>query len=275
MQQVAGDREPEAFATCPYNPAHRVPLFRMKRHLVKCRINNLDLVIVTCPLNIEHRVPQPELTYHVEQCPDRVNLERKVHIPEVIDRQMELEVEAPDLTSAIDDCWDDAQSASYDPTKSILRKPILRILTCESKGKRREFRADERMRIARLNEVKTSQTSKTNAALMAMESGTQCRRPFTHSAFANKGSKDLDPYKINDMLHALDKDQKRLLDNIQTMGDHEELVVFPIEDSAQKAEVNENSEHDKNSVRSSVKSRYHSVLGIDRSGSLGTKRSNN
>lgn len=234
--QAAGNKEPEAMATCPYNPAHRLPLFRMKRHLVKCKLNGPAVEeLVTCPLNITHRVPQPELAYHIETCPDRVNLDRKFQIPEVIDRV--LQIEAADISPPTDECWDDAAHPTYDPTKHVMEKPIFRIKNCESKAKRLEFRQAERSRIARLHEEEQHLTAANRTGglqareLMANTSASaQCRRPLTKSAgVANKPN--LDPYKVNDILQALDQDQKKLLNTIQTMGEQETLTIFPIEDN--------------------------------------------
>lgn len=215
MMEIAGDKEPEGYTTCPYNPAHRLPLFRMTRHLVKCRQNHADAVMVICPLNIAHRVPQPELAYHVERCPDKMTVERKIYIPETIDRVVP--IEAPDLGPPTDECWDDAANATYDPSKHVLENPILRIMNCESKGKRREFREEERNRIARIKEEAAATTSKTVHAreLMNIGPGAQSRRPLTQS----EAKRNLDPYRVNEMLQALEKDHKLLQDNLEMRED--------------------------------------------------------
>lgn len=238
--QTASDKEPEAIVTCPYNPAHRLPLFRMKRHLVKCKLNspnNVNDIMVTCPLNNEHRIPQPEFAFHMNVCPNRIDLDRKCQIPEVIDRVADIEV--PIINTPNDECWDDEANPTYDPTKHVTELPILRVRNCDSKARRKEFRMEERNRIARINE-ETQHLAKGNgqaqgrhvAASTSSATSFPGRRPFTQSAaIANKPN--LDPYKVNDMLQALNEDQKNLLDTLQNMGENETMAVFPIEETGQ------------------------------------------
>ncbi|XP_039760670.1 protein D7-like [Pararge aegeria] len=60
------------WASCPYEPAHRVPRARLQRHLVKCAARHPALAV--CPYNATHRMPPPQLAAHAVACPARLAL---------------------------------------------------------------------------------------------------------------------------------------------------------------------------------------------------------
>ncbi|XP_069360569.1 gametocyte-specific factor 1-like [Maniola hyperantus] len=64
--------EDEEWVTCPYDRAHRVPVLRIQRHLVRCEARHPPLAI--CPYNATHRMPEAQLRAHVDACPTRAQL---------------------------------------------------------------------------------------------------------------------------------------------------------------------------------------------------------
>lgn len=56
------------FGTCPYNKEHRVVLFRMPRHVVKCARNYRGPPLAICKYNATHRVLPEQMEAHLAEC---------------------------------------------------------------------------------------------------------------------------------------------------------------------------------------------------------------
>ncbi|KAH8260350.1 hypothetical protein KR026_009943 [Drosophila bipectinata] len=54
------------FGICPYNPDHRIMLFRMPGHIVKCKKNYRGPPLQICKYNATHRVLDME--EHLKEC---------------------------------------------------------------------------------------------------------------------------------------------------------------------------------------------------------------
>jgi len=54
------------FGICPYNPDHRIMLFRMPKHIVKCEKNYRGPPLKICKYNATHRVLDME--EHLKEC---------------------------------------------------------------------------------------------------------------------------------------------------------------------------------------------------------------
>ncbi|CAB3232128.1 unnamed protein product [Arctia plantaginis] len=96
----------EAWTTCPYDPAHRVPRSRIQNHIVKCQKKRPPLSI--CPYNATHRFPESEMKAHCQNCPQKpleVEDNRpggQITVPKPI-----LQREYLPETDPNHECWDD------------------------------------------------------------------------------------------------------------------------------------------------------------------------
>ncbi|KAH8249784.1 hypothetical protein KR032_012325 [Drosophila birchii] len=54
------------FGICPYNPDHRIAIFRMPKHIVKCMKNYQGPPLKICKYNATHRVLDME--EHLKEC---------------------------------------------------------------------------------------------------------------------------------------------------------------------------------------------------------------
>ncbi|KAI8042498.1 protein D7 [Drosophila gunungcola] len=55
------------FGICPYDKTHRIMLFRMPKHIVKCQKNYRGPPLKICKYNATHRVLDME--EHLKECP--------------------------------------------------------------------------------------------------------------------------------------------------------------------------------------------------------------
>ncbi|XP_016995889.2 gametocyte-specific factor 1 [Drosophila takahashii] len=55
------------YGICPYDDTHRIMLFRMPKHIVKCEKNYHGPPLKTCKYNATHRVRDME--EHLKECP--------------------------------------------------------------------------------------------------------------------------------------------------------------------------------------------------------------
>ncbi|KAH8409621.1 hypothetical protein KR222_011609 [Zaprionus bogoriensis] len=58
------------FGVCPYNASHRIVLFRMPAHILKCARNYRGPPLAICAYNATHRVLPEQMEAHLEQCLD-------------------------------------------------------------------------------------------------------------------------------------------------------------------------------------------------------------
>ncbi|XP_075153366.1 uncharacterized protein LOC142226972 [Haematobia irritans] len=60
----------EEYGICPFNSGHRIVLFRMPAHIVKCRKNYTGPPLDQCPYNATHYIPAGTLSEHLKKCRD-------------------------------------------------------------------------------------------------------------------------------------------------------------------------------------------------------------
>ena len=60
----------DKYGTCPYNEHHRILLYRMPAHLVKCRRTYVGPPLDQCIYNATHLVRQGTMAEHLEKCID-------------------------------------------------------------------------------------------------------------------------------------------------------------------------------------------------------------
>lgn len=72
----------EEFGICPFNNTHRIVLYRMPAHIVKCRKNYRGPPLEQCIYNATHYVPEGTMQDHLQQCRDcyRFNQAKYVEI---------------------------------------------------------------------------------------------------------------------------------------------------------------------------------------------------
>ncbi|KAI8118576.1 hypothetical protein FF38_03936 [Lucilia cuprina] len=72
----------EEFGICPFNTSHRIVLYRMPAHIVKCRKNYSGPPLEQCIYNATHYVPMGTMQSHLQQCRDcyRFNQTKYVEI---------------------------------------------------------------------------------------------------------------------------------------------------------------------------------------------------
>ena len=122
----------------------------LQHHLVKCRRNHPDANVVVCPFNSCHHIHLQEKEDHIRTCQDRkfvemtkyqLGLGDKKKIPFKPDRQ---KVEDDD-----EEDWEKKAiiKTSYNPRKKAIQLPVLRTLEGVTPCQRREFRAQEKVRL--------------------------------------------------------------------------------------------------------------------------------
>ncbi|EDW11126.1 gametocyte-specific factor 1 [Drosophila mojavensis] len=55
---------------CPYNKSHRILLYRMPGHIIKCMRNYMGPPLEICKYNATHRMPGELMEQHLEKCAD-------------------------------------------------------------------------------------------------------------------------------------------------------------------------------------------------------------
>uniref|UniRef100_A0A1B6MFQ8 CHHC U11-48K-type domain-containing protein n=1 Tax=Graphocephala atropunctata TaxID=36148 RepID=A0A1B6MFQ8_9HEMI len=148
---VAGDEGYEKLVICPYDKSHEVRLGRMQFHLDKCRKNFPSSEMVRCPFNSVHLIAKVEQEFHTqEECSSRSNWDRS-HF-EVGDVKCPVKDLVPVNAATVpdgDENWDDheAQGSVLGTIKDhASNKNIYRLMQCESKAKRKNFRKQEKER---------------------------------------------------------------------------------------------------------------------------------
>uniref|UniRef100_A0A336LTP1 CSON004393 protein n=1 Tax=Culicoides sonorensis TaxID=179676 RepID=A0A336LTP1_CULSO len=142
----------ENVISCPYNKSHQILPHRMQTHLTKCAKNYPEIKLEKCPFNITHRFSQADMEEHKKTCPDRANFDNYVLMVDTDGKMAEkLEKEKnfpkPFTPSHNSESWDDIESATYDPKKAALTKPVLRLNNGMTPSQRRAFREAERRRL--------------------------------------------------------------------------------------------------------------------------------
>ncbi|KAK0083819.1 hypothetical protein PV325_008139 [Microctonus aethiopoides] len=178
---------------CPLDNVHRIRRSRMQYHLVRCLKNHTlsTSTKVKCPFNPLHIVEAVEVVHHCESCPDSatVLLEEwdlegdKCYSGLIAFDEMKRQFEA-NIPQQYEEEKCTMYSQGYDPNENIENKPVYRIMMCESKSKRQEFRMRERQRFAALDQNK--KVSKDAAASEAPEVQKPLRQPFQVPQNQNK-----------------------------------------------------------------------------------------
>ncbi|KAH8392323.1 hypothetical protein KR215_006031 [Drosophila sulfurigaster] len=58
------------YGTCPYNKEHRIVLYKMPGHIIKCARNYKGPPLAICKYNATHRLLEEEMEKHISECPD-------------------------------------------------------------------------------------------------------------------------------------------------------------------------------------------------------------
>jgi len=154
----------EKTITCPYNPSHQITVERIQFHLVKCRKNHPTSDHVVCPYNASHHIPKPEEQYHISTCSDRkfVELTKYSYALERPGQHGNLTLPPPSIVQwgnsglgVGEEDWEKEATVkqSYDPKKKASKTPVLRNLQGATPSQRKEFRAQEKIRIDNLQQA--------------------------------------------------------------------------------------------------------------------------
>ncbi|CAF0771199.1 unnamed protein product [Brachionus calyciflorus] len=70
---MSHEYSPDAIATCPFDPNHKVAAHKIQAHIVKCKRSHpeLERQFVQCPFNASHLIPSSEKDKHILSCIDR------------------------------------------------------------------------------------------------------------------------------------------------------------------------------------------------------------
>lgn len=60
----------DEYGICPFNGAHRIILYRMPAHIIKCRKNYTGPPLEQCSYNATHFVPVGTMAEHLQECRD-------------------------------------------------------------------------------------------------------------------------------------------------------------------------------------------------------------
>ncbi|XP_034474616.1 protein D7 [Drosophila innubila] len=60
----------DQYGTCPYDKSHRIVLFRMPGHIIKCMRNYRGPPLAICKYNATHRLPKEQMDEHLAECVD-------------------------------------------------------------------------------------------------------------------------------------------------------------------------------------------------------------
>ncbi|XP_067634928.1 gametocyte-specific factor 1 homolog [Eurosta solidaginis] len=138
----------DEYVQCPYDKSHVILKTRFQVHLVRCKKNHKGVGKKTCPFNVTHIVDECDLDEHVKTCPNRAGFE-KFKVKEQTNAAVENAEETQEQLLETAECWDDLPPApTYDPKKYTTNAPVLRLMQGQSKAKKKQFRAQERLRLS-------------------------------------------------------------------------------------------------------------------------------
>ncbi|KAK0182099.1 hypothetical protein PV327_000268 [Microctonus hyperodae] len=153
---------------CPLDNVHRIRSSRLQYHLVRCLKNHTlsTSTKVKCPFNPLHIVEAVEVMHHCKSCPDSASVlleeydleGEKCYSGLIGFDEMQRQFDA-NFTEQYEKEKCTMNNRGYDPNEDIENKPVYRIMMCESKSKRQEFRMRERQRFAALDQNKKVQPS--------------------------------------------------------------------------------------------------------------------
>ncbi|XP_057338380.1 uncharacterized protein LOC130676266 [Microplitis mediator] len=152
---AAGFEDP--YLTCPLDEVHRIRKSRMQCHLTRCLKNHKLTDKIKCPFNPLHIIYPNEMAHHMTVCESNASVDLQMYdrndqkcfsgIISEQDAMAQLEAALGASSNEVE-YNHTIDKAGYDPVKANLDNPVFRTLNCESKAKRREFRLQERKRIA-------------------------------------------------------------------------------------------------------------------------------
>ncbi|XP_050079532.1 gametocyte-specific factor 1 homolog [Anopheles maculipalpis] len=155
---------------CPYNKSHLIPAARIQWHLSKCQRQYPNAKIAVCRFNASHHIPQKKLKHHESICPDRVLIERFMYPlgdggPATSKmEQRKAEYSMPDDASGyqqtVDENWDDMDALPYNPEEYCRNNPIIRKAMHMTRSEKRQFYADERVRITTIRAKREEEENK-------------------------------------------------------------------------------------------------------------------
>ncbi|XP_011173087.2 uncharacterized protein LOC105205418 isoform X1 [Solenopsis invicta] len=163
--------ESDILVSCPYNPAHRIARYKLHTHIIKCKkSSNNAKNKVECPLDKNHIVDCDHLREHIASCPKKGKLlEIDTGFVKPKDEEPSIMIDSYNSTEN----WDeDPEVPTYNPMEVSANRPVIRPVSGLTKSQRRQYRENERMRIANLKGVHS-----TSVASSSMMRETSMREP--------------------------------------------------------------------------------------------------
>ncbi|XP_017954137.1 gametocyte-specific factor 1-like [Drosophila navojoa] len=79
------------YGICPYDSSHRILLFRMPVHIIKCARNYKGPPLEICKYNATHRIKADLMEQHLEECADY----KKFHEYELLQKAFQVRKSPP------------------------------------------------------------------------------------------------------------------------------------------------------------------------------------
>lgn len=145
--------EADLIVTCPYNSAHRIRKSKLNNHMVKCKKTSVLVNKTACPLNCSSIVDTCHLREHIASCKNLGNIVQDVELGQGACSALPMAVES---YPSYEDWNKDPEVPSYNPMVHSAEKKVLRTIPGLSRGEKKKFRENERMRLASLKEIGTA-----------------------------------------------------------------------------------------------------------------------
>ncbi|XP_076234108.1 uncharacterized protein LOC143179019 [Calliopsis andreniformis] len=168
------------YLVCPFDKSHRIIEGRLQIHLFKCRKNYPPGTKVVCYFDVTHMLNPLEYEHHLSVCPTSGIIKHsQVSIGDegIEVGSVPLEDACTLETNTLDeDDWT-GNSATYNPLAATEHKPVVRMGIGLSKAKKKQFRRQERERIAALENKYDMNSIKQEIAYKEPEFEKPLRRP--------------------------------------------------------------------------------------------------
>ncbi|XP_015113049.1 uncharacterized protein LOC107038467 [Diachasma alloeum] len=167
---------------CPLDPAHEILKSRLQFHIVRCMKNHNLRDKWLCPYNAVHIVDKVNFQDHVADCPDYREVQSFTY---KTDNRELVGILSVDQVNKVhnetvddgEDNWDNnTHPYTYDPWRASENKNIVRVLIGAPGRQRREFRQQERRRIAQLAEKSSLPSS--SSSVSSSYTGSAVKKPL-------------------------------------------------------------------------------------------------